>query len=173
MKAYLAFLFIIASVAVSAQVQDTLVLQKISKADVRYETKEAILFLSKENILKDAADFNEQYSFPDASKKKEWDAAIRFLKSSKRQIELVEKKEYQQKELNALSELVRIRIGASLLNKKKAEVVRKVNNEKQSNIVVRPLIGSSDGSVYLFYFMDGTEAFYGEVFGEIIFYLEN
>ncbi|HEY5825408.1 MAG TPA: hypothetical protein VIT44_13630 [Cyclobacteriaceae bacterium] len=166
------FLLLISVGCLKAQDDVTVVLEKISSSDVIFETKEARISFSKKDILDDFKIFKTEYSFQDKEEEKKYDNAIAYLKKNKRTIKLVEGEAYDQPGLSSLAELIKVRSGASLINKKQAQIVRKSDQQIQESILVRSLIGSPNGSVYSFMFNDSSKFFYGELYGEMIFIME-
>jgi len=151
-------------------------LRKIAAADVVYETPSARICFSKNDILSDFNDLKDDRSFIDAMEKAKREAyatAIEYLKNTKGQIALTEGKNYSQKELQGLQELIKIRSGARLLNDGRVDVYRKATNTRQDKVQSRQLADSPDGAMYAFSFADATPFFSGGVYGELTLYSED
>jgi hypothetical protein len=160
-------------IQVCAQDEVTLSLNPVKGQLIEFETDDAKIYFSKTDFLKSFSDFKKSvYHDLDEQQQRSFSEAFKLLEKSKNTVSVKMVKDVENESQDPLVYFIKIYAGAVLLNDQKAEVLNKIDNKKQTEILKRQLIDSPQGTAYLYSFMNGGKFFFGEVYGEHTLQLE-
>jgi hypothetical protein len=166
MKIIMFSLIVIFHVQGFAQNEVTLSLNPVKGQLIEFETDEAKIYFAKTDFLKSFSDFKKSV-FHDLEEEKQhaFTEAFKQLEKTRNTVSLRLVKDVEDENQDPLVYFIKIYGGAVLLNERKAEVLNKLDNKKQSEILKRQ-IDSPQGVAYMYSFKNGGKFFLGEVYGE-------